>query len=312
VVTAAPGGIPVALRPAYADCLRRARAHDENFPVASRLLPAAMRPHVAAIYAFARAADDFADEGERTPQERLRAIAGWRERLWACAGDSLPIRLKPDPHDEMELEPHDEVELVFAALGHSIRECRLPVEWLDDLLSAFAQDVTTTRYATWDALLDYCRRSANPVGRLVLRVARYDDESLDRSSDALCSALQLTNFWQDLGVDWARGRLYLPIVELQTAGAGVESFDPERLSPACRVALRRAIDRTRALFEQGRAVCDRVSGRLRVELRLTWLGGVAILDRVEGGVTRARHERPSLSAADVPALLWRVSTWRAR
>ena len=308
--------IPPGLAPAYRHCAQVAARHYENFPVASRLLPAALRPHVAAIYAFARAADDFADEGARTPQERLRAIAGWRERLWACAGDRAPASPSVDrsgPSGDRPAPDHgDDAQLVFAALGHSIRECRLPVEWLDDLLSAFAQDVTTTRYATWDDLLDYCRRSANPVGRLVLRVAGYDDGALDRSSDALCSALQLTNFWQDLGIDWARGRLYLPLVELQTAGADVASFDPEQWSPECRVALGRAVDRTRALFEHGRAVCDGVSGRLRIELRLTWLGGVTILDRVGAGVTRARHERPSLSAADVPALLWRASTWRTR
>jgi phytoene synthase len=303
--------VPAALVPAYRLCARVAGRHYENFPVASRLLPAAMRPHIAAIYAFARTADDFADEGHRPAAERLALIDGWRAQLWACAEGREP---GADP----------ESALVFAALGHTIRACALPVQLLDDLLDAFRQDVMTTRYDTWADLLDYCRRSANPVGRLVLRVAGYGDAGLDRSSDALCTALQLTNFWQDLRVDWANGRLYLPLEEARAAGAAVERFDPDRLAPEWRRALSRAVARTRGQFDEGRSVCDAVRGRLRFELRATWLGGMTVLDRIDAGipdeagagaghvVPSTRHVRPSLSWVDVPGLLWRALAWRAR
>src|SRR6185436_15401675 len=146
----------------------------------------------------------------------------------------------------------------------------------DDLLSAFAQDTMTTRYASWSEVLDYCRRSANPVGRLVLRIAGYRDEALDRASDALCTALQLTNFWQDLGRDWRAGRLYVPREVLDACGAREGAFT----SPAWALALDACVAVTREQFELGRPVCDGVRGRLRFELRCTWLGGTRILDRV--------------------------------
>ena len=171
---------------AYAYCERIARSHYENFPVASRLLPARMRPHIAAIYAFARIADDMADEGTRPAAERVADLDRWGSRLT----DALRGGPPSDPHRE-----------VFVALRHSIEEHHLPPPLFHDLLSAFRQDVTVTRYATWEAVLDYCRRSANPVGRLVLRVAGYDREDLDSASDPVCTALQLTNFWQDLAID---------------------------------------------------------------------------------------------------------------
>ena len=140
-----------------------------------------------------------------------------------------------------------------------------------------------TRYATWPDLLDYCRRSANPVGRLVLRIGGWRDAGLDEASDAVCSALQLTNFWQDLAVDWTRGRLYVPAQEYQRTGAVTDSLDQRQITPAWRDALAACAVRTRDLFTKGRAVCDGVSGRLRWELRLTWLGGTRILDRLEQG-----------------------------
>src|SRR4051812_24965071 len=154
--------------PAYAYCERVARAHYENFPVASRLLPSRMRPHVAAVYAFARIADDLADEGDAPAENRLAALNAWDARLHAVTGGA------DDPEGE-----HPEV---FAALRVTMRECALPAELLSDLISAFKQDVVVKRYATWPDLLDYCRRSANPVGRLVLRIAGYSDPALDAAS----------------------------------------------------------------------------------------------------------------------------------
>jgi phytoene synthase len=282
---------------AYAYCERLAHTHYENFPVASRLLPSRMRPHVAAIYAFARIADDMADEGARPAADRLADLDDWAGRLEAAAGD---VPLPREAHAD-----------VFIALRHTIRECRLPPQLLRDLLSAFRQDVTTTRYDTWAGVLDYCRRSANPVGRLVLRVAGYDHPSLDARSDAVCTALQLANFWQDLEIDWRRGRLYVPAEIWQASGARLEDLDARALTPAWRAAMADVTARTRALFASGRSVCDGVHGRLRYELRATWLGGTAILDKLEAAGYDMFARRPKLTKADVPSIVWRTIFWTA-
>jgi squalene synthase HpnC len=282
---------------AYAYCERLAREHYENFPVASRLLPRRMRPHVAAIYAFARIADDMADEGQRPAGARLEDLDAWRQRLHRAARGEAPGE-----------QPHAQV---FVALGQTIAECHLPVSLLDDLLSAFAQDVTVTRYASWANVLDYCRRSANPVGRLVLRVAGCEIPSMDAASDAVCTALQLTNFWQDLDVDWQKGRLYVPEDVWQRAGAREADLDTRRLTPEWRAALGQMSRRTRVLFAEGRPVCDGVPGRLGWELRATWLGGMRILDKLESSGFDAFNRRPTLSATDAPWFLWRLLTWRA-
>lgn len=285
--------IPADLADAYAWCERFARSHYENFPVASYLLPKAVRPHIAAIYAFARSADDFADEGHRPQEERYRLLEDWRELLWRAAESSQPKGHSP----------------LFLALGHTIRVCNLQVSLLEDLLSAFRQDVATTRYATWADLLDYCRRSANPIGRLVLRVCGYAGQELESASDAVCAALQLANFWQDLAIDYSRGRLYLPREEWEAVGAVEGDLAAGRLTPAWRAALSSAGARTRALFGDGRVVCDLVHGRLRYELRVTWLGGMLILDRLEEAGYDVFTRRPTIGKGDVPRLAWRAMRW---
>ena len=273
----------------YAECLRIARAHYENFPVASRLVPADLRPHIAAVYAFARGADDIADEPGPTPDERLARLDEWREHL------------RQPPRDA-----------VFAALAETRARFDLPLALFDDLLSAFRQDVVKTRYETWDEVIDYCRRSANPVGRLVLRLAGRSTPSADRQSDAVCTALQLTNFWQDFAVDWSRGRLYMPRAEWDAAGADPADLDARIMTPAWRQALAAAARRTRALFDDGRGVCDVLSGRLRYELRATWLGGMRILDRLEAqGFDVFRH-RPTLGSGDALVIGWRALSWKVR
>jgi len=272
-----------------------ARQHYENFPVASFLLPAQMRPHIAAVYAFARVADDIADEGDRPSEERLAALDKWSARLLAAAYDAPKVR---DEHAE-----------IFVALGNTIRVCRLQVPLLQDLLNAFRQDVVVTRYDTWTDVLDYCRRSANPVGRLVLKIAGYDDPSLDAKSDAVCTALQVTNFLQDLEIDWRRGRLYVPREFWQPAGAREADLDAAQLTAEWRSAVREVAHRTRELFDTGRSVCDGVAGRLRFELRATWLGGMRILDRLERADFDVFADRPSLGATDAAAIAWRVLRW---
>jgi len=287
----------VTLEAAYAYCERLAQSHYENFPVASRLLPARMRPHIAALYAFARLADDMADEGHRPAADRLADLEGWDARLSSIAAGAAP---SAGPHAE-----------VFVALRATIDACRLPPSLLHDLISAFRQDVTVTRYATWDDLLDYCRRSANPVGRLVLRVAGYDRADLDAASDAVCTALQLTNFWQDLEIDWKKGRIYLPAATRDDARAREEDLAARRMTAEWRRALGEAVARTRRLFRAGVPVADGVRGRLRWELRATWLGGTRILDKLEAADYDVFTRRPALTRADVPPILWHTLFWTA-
>jgi len=282
---------------AYETCLRLARQHYENFPVASRLVPAASRRHIAAIYAFARMADDFADEGDHPDDERLARLEEWQWRLHEAAEG----RSQSDGSDASR---------IFTALMHTMRDCRLDVQPFDDLLSAFAQDVVVKRYETWADLLDYCRRSANPVGRLVLRVCGYSDPALERPSDAICTALQLTNFWQDLAVDWAKGRLYVPRDVRDAAHADEHDLDRREWPPAWQYVMREAATRTRKRFEEGRPVVDMVRGRLRHELRATWLGGVRVLDKLEAGNYNVFERRPSLDWRDGILVGWRVLRWR--
>jgi len=275
---------------AYRQCLRDARGHYENFPVASALVPASMRRHIAAVYAFARAADDFADEGARAPEERLALLDSWRRRLHAAPNVSAvrPDGVTGEP-------PH--AEAIFLALGTSIAHLRLPLSYFDDLLSAFEQDVRVVRYESWCDLLDYCRRSANPVGRLVLRIAGQVDAQLDAWSDAVCTALQLTNFWQDFAVDFARGRIYLP-QELQRAHGASEDHLHLGPTPEWCDAIEDAVHRTRVLFERGQPIAAALRGRLRYEIRATWLGGVRILDKIERARFDVVSHRPTLGAVD--------------
>ena len=238
------------LASAYAACERLARSHYENFPVASRLLPSAMRPHVAAVYAFARVADDMADEGEASPSARQERLHQWQAALHQAVGGR--------EHGVAG----DRDALILVAVGHSIRTLDLPLTLFDDLLSAFGQDTMTSRYASWHDLFDYCRRSANPIGRLVLRIAGYRDEKLDRASDAFCTALQLTNFWQDLGRDVRAGRIYVPQEVSSECGADPRDLADGNMTTQWADAIHTCVSVTRRRFLEGRSVCDAVNGRL--------------------------------------------------
>jgi phytoene synthase len=262
-----------------------------------------MRCHVAAVYAFARAADDFADEERRTQTERLELLESWGLRL-RHAADSL----EPGPEPRAGEPPN--TAAIFIALGDTIRSLSLPLTLFEDLLSAFRQDVTVTRYRTWDEMMDYCRRSANPVGRLVLRIAGYSHPHLDAASDAVCAALQLTNFWQDLKIDFDKGRIYLPAEERDRYGALETDLAEGRITAEWRRVLSSAAARTRLLFDEGRSVCDGVRGRLRYELRATWLGGVRVLNLLEASHFDVVNRRPSLGARDAVWIAPRVLAWR--
>ena len=272
---------------AYATCLAIAREHYENFPVASRFIPAALRPHVAAVYAFARGADDIADEPGRTPAERLALLDEWSAHLRATPRSP-----------------------VFEALADTRARFDLPIDLFDDLLSAFKQDVQKARYESWDEVFDYCRRSANPVGRLVLRLARVARADADAWSDAVCTALQLTNFWQDLAIDWERGRLYVPRRVWQSAGADLADLDRRHVGEPWKRALSECAAVTEGLFDRGRPVCDVLHGRLRHELRATWCGGVRVLDKIRRVEFDVFRRRPTLGAADTLVIAWEVLTWR--
>jgi hydroxysqualene synthase len=293
----------VTVEQAYARCQQVAAAHYENFPVASRLVPARMRPHVAAVYAFARAADDFADEGEASEAERLAWLDEWR--TLRRDGASAVMRA-----GEVGAVPAADVRATFVATHDTIARCRLDPQLFDDLLSAYSQDVTTRRYESWPSVLDYCRRSANPVGRLVLGIAGVRDEAVARRSDAVCTALQLANFWQDLGQDWReRQRLYVPTDVMHRHGADLATLDSSGIDDAWRNVMADLVTRTRVLFDEGRAVCDGVRGRLRYELRATWLGGTTVLAKTAEVRQRSLHARPVLSRLDlvriaVGAIVW--------
>jgi len=284
---------------AYDACLRIARRHYENFPVASWLMPKASRPHVAAVYAFARMADDFADEGDRPEAARLALLEEWQWRLHEAASG----RVQTDGSDASR---------VFTALAQTMRSCDLEVSLFEDLLSAFGQDVVVKRYETWTDLLDYCRRSANPIGRLVLRICGYRDALSDRQSDAICTALQLTNFWQDLAGDWQKGRVYVPLDVLRQAQVDGADLGVGEWSPAWQTALREVARRTRERFVEGRPLINRVNGRLRYELRATWLGGVRILNRLESVNFDVFRSRPTLGFADAATLVWDMVSWQKR
>ena len=203
---------PDHLERAYRYCQWVTFHHYENFPVASWLLPRSVRPHLAALYAFARSADDFADEGKYRDRS-LDLLARWRQALGVIASALTGPR-----NDGLASQP------IFLALSDTIRRFDLPVQWLEDLLTAFTMDVTKRRYADWEELLNYCRYSANPVGRLVLALFGVRDPKIQRMSDSICTALQMTNHWQDLGIDLARGILYIPQTFLREFRVGEQEL----------------------------------------------------------------------------------------
>ena len=271
--------------------------HYENFPVASVLCPPALRPAVAAIYWFARTADDIADEGESDPATRLAALADYRADLLATLSSRAVSPRWPQ---------------VFGALRKTLQNHALPPALLLDLLSAFEQDVMKHSYADRAELLDYCRRSANPVGRLLLHLYGVQGAEPMRQSDAICSALQLINFWQDLGLDTQRGRLYVPATDCERFNMMPSSLRQTRVeTPAARALIRELSDWARALMLEGAPLVHAVPGRAGWELRLVVQGGLRILDKIEALNFGTLSARPSLRWHDAPLLLWRALWMRA-
>ncbi len=271
--------------------------HYENFPVASWLLPRHLHAPVAALYHFARSADDIADEGDLPPEERLRQLATYSAELDCIAAD----------------QPCDTP--IFQRLASAVRRHDLPLPLLHDLLDAFRQDVRQTRYATYAELLDYCRRSANPVGRLLLRLYRAESPQQLAWSDAICTSLQLINHWQDVAIDITKkpGRIYLPqedidrygVTEAQIIAGAIEGPDARWCT-----LMRFEVDRARTLMREGAPLGRSLPGRIGLELRLIIAGGLRILDKIEAVDYDVFRQRPVLRGPDWPLLLWRATTLR--
>ena len=277
----APPG-PWTTESGYRFCERMAASHYENFPVASKFLPAHLRPHVAAIYAFARTADDFADE-PRFEGRRSHALAAWEQLLETCY--------------------HRDVQHpVFIALRDTVRRDNIPIGPLKALLTAFRMDLTKHRYATFGELLHYCTHSANPVGQLVLFVHGHREPELHRFSDEICSALQIANFLQDLSIDVPRGRIYVPEEDLLHFGVGHEDLLARRETEEYVELMRFEVARVRAMFYRGRPLIRRVSPGLSMELDATWRGGMAILQRIEDQGYATLAHRPVLEKRDMAGI----------
>ena len=270
--------------------------HYENFPVASLLCPPALRPAIRAIYAYARTADDLADEGAASAQERLTDLAAFEADL-----DAVVANRSPSPR----------WRAVFDDLAEALHRFALPVHLLADLLSAFRQDVVKHAYADRAELLDYCRRSANPVGRLLLHLyGVHEDEAL-RQSDAICTALQLANFWQDLSVDMKRGRLYVPQADCARHDVSCESLLAGIDSASVRALIAELVTWTRSMMLRGAPLAHRVPGRAGWELRFVVQGGLRVLQRIEDRGFDAVVHRPTLGWHDIAPIAWHALTMRA-
>jgi squalene synthase HpnC len=263
--------------------------HYENFPVASLILPARLREPVAVIYRFARSADDIADEGGDPPDIRLEKLNRYRTLL---AGIEHGVAVE-DP--------------LFKDLARIVRDNALPVQLFRDLLDAFAQDVVKKRYASFTEVLDYCRRSANPVGRLLLHLFKRTTERDLIASDAICSALQLINFWQDVDIDYNRdNRVYLPQDEMARHGVTDRHLAEKRCDAAWQALMAFQVKRARALMLSGAPLGRTLPGRIGLEIRATVQGGLRILDKIEAAGYDVFRRRPVLKGLDWPLLLLRA------
>ncbi len=269
---------------AFRYCKRLTRNHYENFPVASFFLPSDKRKYIAAMYAFARTADDFADEPGMTPAERVEAINDWEEQLLLSKSG----------------EAHHPV---FIALFNTMERFEIPIEPLRNLLQAFRSDVTTNRYETFEDVLAYCGNSANPVGRLVLFLFNYRSEELMKLSDSICTALQLANFWQDLSVDLQKNRVYLPQEDVHHFRYSEEELFKREYTEEFRALMAFQVLRAEKLFQQGKPLLQEVGKDLSFELRLTWRGGMRILQKVKKLNYNVLARRPVLTWGDKASVL---------
>jgi phytoene synthase len=272
---------------AFAYCAEITNRHYENFPVASLLFPADKRPYIQAIYAFSRIADDFADEGSGYPEAKLAKLNDWEESLKLC-------------YQGVASHP------VFIALAETVKRHEIPMEPLQNLLTAFRQDVIKNRYETFQDVLEYCSCSANPVGRLVLMVFGYKDPKLYKLSDSICTALQLANFWQDIAVDLKKDRLYIPLEDLQRYRYSVEDWKEQRYDERFKEVMNFQIERTRQMFYDGAELPVLVNKDLEVELKLVWFGGMEILKKIKKIDYNLYKEKPIIRMRDKFLILVRA------
>jgi len=283
---------PWTVERAYAYCEEFVRAHHESFPVASRFVPGPLRPHMMAVYAFARSADDFADEPAYEGR-RAEALDRWSDELHLCA------------HGEA-------THPVFVALGDTIERRDLPVPPFEDLLSSFRSDMDVRRYATFSALRSYTARSADPVGRTLLALFGYRDPAMVRFADEISTALQLTNFWQDVATDAARDHIYIPAEDLHFFGVTEADIKTLRPTKPIRDLLRYQVARTRALYERGRPLLGMLQNDLKLELALIWLVGTAILEKIEDADYDVFTQRPSIGRRDKAKIMAKAAKhWAA-
>lgn len=272
----------------YCETLCHSRHH--NYPVGSMFARSALRKHIFAVFAFARVADDFADEAAYEGR-RARELDRWEEML----------------HDAYRGRAEHPV---FVALADTVDKFALPITELTELLSGFRTDLERRRYATFDELRSYTRQSAEPVGRLLLYIGGYRAPELHAYVEDLSSAIAVARLIQDVPADWQRGRVYLPAEDLRHFGVTETDIAQRRVTPAVGALVRYEVARTRALFERGRPLVDIVGPDLAVELALTWHGGMRILDKIESVGPRLFAERPHLNAADKALVLARAIAWR--
>ncbi len=271
---AIPAAAP-SVEQARAYCERLARSHYENFSVATWFLPRRLKPHFHSIYAYCRISDDLGDE-VGNPQHALQLLDIWEGELDACFAG----------------RPRHPV---FVALAETVRACDIPRQPFADLLTAFRQDQRVSRYETFDDVLGYCHYSANPVGRLVLYACGYRDEERQQLSDYTCSALQLANFWQDVAVDYGKGRIYLPLEDLRRFGVSENEIADRRATPQFRELMRFEVDRARQWFYKGLPLAGKVDRELAIDIELFSRGGLAILDAIERQGYDVLRRRPVIS-----------------
>ena len=267
-------------------CEQIARSHYENFPIASWFVPKEIRKYIWAIYAFARIADDYADEPGYTLAERMDNLFQWEQYLDECYNGNPTHR-------------------VFAALADTVERFQIPVELFQNLLTAFRSDVTVKRYATYEEVLEYCCNSANPIGRLVLILFNYRSETMMELSDHICTALQLTNFWQDISVDLQKDRIYLPLEDLEEFAYSEQDLLERKFDNRFRKLMVFQVQRTAEFFVEGKPLLSRIGKDLSRELRLTWNGGTRILQKIHKQDYNVLIQRPALSTLDKLGLLFR-------
>lgn len=275
---------------AYQQALKFSRKHYENFPVASLFLPKELRKHVAIVYLFARQADDIADEGVENAERRTQNLEYYEDQLRQC----------------FDRKPANDF---WMALKNIIDKYNITNQLFFDLLSAFKQDIVKSRYQNYEELLDYCRRSANPVGRIILEFFNIRDDESISYSDAICTALQLTNFYQDISIDLQNNRIYIPLDEILKFGLTEKMFELRENNANFKQLLKYQVDRTKELFEKGRGIIPLLPKSLKLQIKLTILGGEMILKKIEKLDYNTLIHRPTVSKTDLILIFRKAINW---